>query len=700
MAFTDPAPTKILVVEDEGIVALDLQHSLMTLNYDVPYMADTGEEAIQAAQDYQPDLILMDIRLKGEMDGIEAARIILQTLNIPIIFLTAFADSVTLERAKSIEPVGYLLKPFDEDELHVTIEVALHKHASDQVIKAQKDWFHTVLRSIGDGVVTTDEHGTVTFMNRVAESLTQWKQGEAIDHNIAQVLPISSESATPHFEHPIHQVLQDGQEHNLPSDAILMTKNQVPIPIDDSAVPIIDERDHISGAVIVFRDISDRLKTRQQLYKQAYFDSLTQLPNRIAFIELLHQSITRIQHNSNDSFTLLFIDLDRFKLVNDTLGHTIGDRLLVVTAQRLKQCIRPTDTVARLGGDEFAILCERTDISIACQVAERIVNAFQKPFVLDGHELLCSTSIGLVQSHSRYQNTEAMLRDADIAMYRSKTKGRGCYEVFDTAMYQEVSQLLKIETDLRQAIVNHQLTVYYQPIVALKNQRITGFEALVRWEHPSLGQIAPNKFIPIAEETGLVIPLDWWVLQEACRQIQEWQTRFPAYADLTISCNLSGQQFSQPNLVPIVQQALKNTGLSAPSLKLEMTESAFIKNPEVAIACLTQLKDLGIELYLDDFGTGYSSLSYLHQYPLDILKVDRSFIQSLDEQDSKLEIVRAIVMLAHILGMTVIAEGIETSQQLGAMKALNCEYGQGYFFYPPLSASDAAEVLRYHTPTL
>ncbi|MEM9217547.1 MAG: EAL domain-containing protein [Cyanobacteria bacterium P01_F01_bin.150] len=694
MTPTPNDPIKILVVEDEGIVALDLQSSLMNLNYDVPYIADTGEEAIQLAHNYQLDLVLMDIRLKGKMDGIEAAQIILKTFNIPIIFLTAFADQSTLDRAKTLNPVGYLLKPFDEQDLHVTIEVALHKHISDQVIKAQKDWLQTVLRSIGDGVVATDNQGVVTFMNRVAESLTHWSQADAINQNIADVLPIANQSTQSPLEHPIHQVLQDRAEHRLPPDAVLIAKDQSMIPIDDSAVPIVDERDNVSGAVIVFRDITEQLKVNHQLYKQAYLDTLTELPNRAAFIELIKQSLRRIQAYPDDSFALLFVDLDRFKLVNDSLGHTIGDRLLSLAAQRIKQCLRSTDTVARLGGDEFAILCERTDMTIACQVAERIVQAFCKTFVLGNHELFCSASIGLVQSNHHYQSTEEILRDADIAMYRAKAKGRGCYEVFDTVMHYEVSQCLQMETDLRQAIANQQLTVYYQPIIDLKTQDITGFEALARWNSPDQGVIGPNEFIPIAEETGLIIDIDWWVLQEACRQIHQWQTQFPHYSNLTISANLSSQQFGQSNQMAQIQKILAITKLPAHCLKLELTESVLIKNPKVAINDLNHLKTLGIEFYIDDFGTGYSSLSYLHQYPLDTLKIDQSFIQSLDMQDGKNEIVRAIVMMAHVLGMTVVAEGIETAPQLGAMRALNCEYGQGYFFYPPLSADEAEAVLR------
>ena len=372
----------------------------------------------------------------------------------------------------------------------------------------------------------------------------------------------------------------------------------------------------------------------------------------------------------------------------------VGDQLLIAFAQRLKRCLAKSDTFARLGGDEFAVLLEdnQGDRNVT-QIVERIQQELKLPFNLNGQEAFTTASIGVILSTIDYDRPEDLLRDADIAMYRAKAQGRARHQVFDVAMHDHAVALLQLETDLRRAVDNQEFQLHYQSIVSLTSNEISGFEALVRWQHPERGLISPVEFIPIAEETGLIIPLGWWVLREACLQMRTWQVQFPVNPPLTISVNLSAKQFRQPELVEQIAQILHATNLDARSLKLEITESILLENGESVIAVLSQLKTLGVSLYLDDFGTGHSSLSYLHCFPINALKIDRSFINRMGCGDESWEIVRAITMLAHALGMDVIAEGVETKEQLAQLSSLQCKYGQGYFFSKPLDSLTAGALI-------
>lgn len=680
-------PAQILIVEDEGIVALDIKNHLLDIGYQVIGIAETGKLAVQKALELQPDLILMDIRLKGKMDGIEAAGKITEELDIPIIFLTAFADQDTLEKAKSILPVGYIHKPFDTIDLYTSIEISLQKHQADQVVKQQRKWFSTILESIGDAVIASDNQGLVTFMNRMAESITHWDKIDALGQNIDTVIPLRLSETETSLENPLKQVLREGQQITLPENTLLINKNQELVPIEDSAAPILDDNQNSYGAVIVFRDITKRLSKDHELFHHAYYDILTNLPNRALFMDRLQHLVDLNQRYPNCSFAVLFVDLDRFKLINDSLGHPLGDQLLVLTAQRLQKCLRPTDTVARFGGDEFAILLEQiSDAKSAQQLAIRINQELGKPCHLENYDLFNSASIGIVQWHPRYKQAEELIRDADIAMYQAKTNGKACFAVFDAAMHTHVRGQLTLEHELRWAIPNHQLILEYQPIVSLADDReIVGFEALVRWQNPGQGKISPGVFIPIAEETGLIVHIDWWVLRQACSQMKIWQDQLPTGKKLDISVNLSSYHFSLPNVVKRIKKILTDTGFPASSLKLEVTESILIKNPDSVAQILSELKLLGIRIHMDDFGTGYSSLSYLHKYDIDSLKIDRSFIQDIEHSAEHFEIVRTILLLANALKMDAIAEGVETAQQLAAIQSLGCKYVQGYYFSRPLT---------------
>lgn len=684
---------KILVVEDEGIVAIDIQICLESLGYTVTAIADTGELAIKKAKETYPDLVLMDIRLKGKMDGIEAARKITEDLDIPIIYLTAYADRTTLERAKITGPFGYILKPFEERELHTAIEIAFYKYQMEKQLKQNVEWLSTLLKSIGDAVIANDRRGYITFMNPVAEQLTGWKQEESVGKDATEIFQIINEKTRDRIESPILKVLNEGKKLTLPKETLLVAKDGREIPIDDSAAPITDEKGNITGVVLVFRDIIERKLVEKKLLHQAFYDGLTDLPNRNLFIEKLKEASERANQNRDYLFAVLFLDIDRFKVVNDSLGHPIGDMLLMAVASRLKNCLTTNYTIARMGSDEFAILLENIpDISSACAVAELIIAQLNSPFQLENYSVVTGISIGVVVNSINYSRAEDLIRDADIAMQQAKTLGKGRYEVFDTAMYDRVIALLELEQDLRKAIERKEFLLYYQPIVSLQTQEIIGFEALVRWQHPERGLLSPAEFIPVAQETGLLVLIDWWVLREACHQLRIWQDRFPHTLTLKVSVNLSSKQLSQVNLVEKIEKIRQETGLDTSSLNLEITESAIIENPESAAAILSQIRALGIKVHIDDFGTGYSSLSYLHRFPIDTMKIDRSFINRIDKDRESLEIVRTIVTLAHNLGMDAIAEGIETEAQLNILQELQCEFGQGYFFSKPLDRENATSI--------
>lgn len=445
--------------------------------------------------------------------------------------------------------------------------------------------------------------------------------------------------------------------------------------------------------ILQMQDITDRKNVEDQLRHESLHDVLTGLPNRTLYMDHLRKAVARWKRRDRGAFAVLFLDLDGFKSINDTLGHLAGDQLLVEFTQRLLTNVRPGDTFARMGGDEFSILLDDlNDLNDAIIAVKRLQVTLKDPFHLSGRELFVTSSIGVALSTPEFVDPDEILRHADAAMYRAKKLGKGRYEVFDRSINKRLERQSQIETDLSRAVERAELFLEYQPIVALETGRIAGFEALLRWQHPTLGMISPPDFITVAEATGAIVPIGEWVLEESCRQTREWQRSCPQNPPLYISVNLSVKQFTQPHLVEQVAIALHNAGLDPSSLKLEITET-MLMNAESAIRMLGELNALGVGISIDDFGTGYSSLSYLHRLPIGNLKVDRSFVNSMSRNKESFEIVRTIITLAQSLNLTIVAEGIETNEQLEMLRDLNCEYGQGHFFSRALTVEWAASLL-------
>ena len=578
------------------------------------------------------------------------------------------------------------------DELEQqTVEL---KQSQDE-LQASQARLSGILELASEAIISVDENQRIQLFNQGAEKIFGYTAEQVLAQPLDLLLPERFREA--HRQH-IHQFAQSSDVARMMGkrpEIFARRQDGTEFPAEASISKLELKGEKV--LTVILRDITERKQAEEQLQHIAFYDSLTELPNRALFMDRLEHVLQRAKRNQDCLFAVLFLDLDDFKLINDSLGHLAGDRLLKEIARRLRNCLRPSDTLARLGGDEFTILLEELkNLEDAIKVAERIHNQLSLPFKLNSHEIFPNTSIGITLSTMGYDQPKEILRDADTAMYRAKTLGKGRYEVFDSYLHQSAVASLQLKNDLRRAIERQEFLIYYQPIRELATGRLTGFEALLRWQHPERGFVSPAEFIPVAEETGSIVPLGQWILSEACRQMKAWQEQLPTAESLKISVNLSGKQLTEAEFIEKINQILTQTGLDSRSLKLEITESTLMENVEVATKMLRQLRARKINLSLDDFGTGYSSLSYLHRFPLNTLKIDRSFVSRMKANDENSEIIRAIVTLAHTLGMDVTAEGVETQEQLEQLKLLRCEQGQGYLFSRPLNQK-AAEALLWQS---
>jgi diguanylate cyclase (GGDEF)-like protein/PAS domain S-box-containing protein len=552
-----------------------------------------------------------------------------------------------------------------------------------------------VLKSAGEGIFGLDLDGNATFVNPAAARMTGWEAEELVGCPQHDILHHTKPDGSPYprAECPIHAALKDKTTH-VRDDEIFWRKDGTSFPVEYMSSPILQDGE-VVGAVVTFKDITKRKALEEQLHHQAFYDPLTGLPNRALFMERLAHASTRASRRDS-GVTVLFVDLDNFKVINDSLGHKSGDQLLKAVAERVKSYLRPEDTAARLGGDEFTILVEDVaSVAEGVQLAERITEVLQPPFTLDEQEVFTTASIGIVFSGPTHERAEDLLRHADLAMYRAKHKGKARYEVFKPSMHNEALRRLRLENELRQALERGEFKVYYQPILTLDGGRISGAEALVRWEHPQRGLLLPDEFLSVAEDTGLIVQIGEGVLREACHQMRAWQQRNSAIPSLTVSVNLSPRQLFRPELVA---EILVETEIDPGSLQLEITEGMLTSNDvHSASKTLRNLKDLSIQLAVDDFGMGYSSLSYLKRFPVDFLKIDRSFIAGLGQDangaSKDAEIVSAIIELTHALGLEAVAEGVETAEQLTQLRNMRCDLAQGNYFSKPLPSEALSELM-------
>lgn len=591
------------------------------------------------------------------------------------------AGSSVLERWFSVHAYP------DEAGLSVYFQDITERKRAERALQESERRYRSLFEEARDANYVTTLDGCVVDANRAWEELLGYTRAEMAALNALQLYADPVDRVR--FE---AEVATTGAVRNF--EVRLKRKDGVERECLITASHWRGAGGEVLGYQGTIRDVTERKQAEARLRHHALYDSLTQLPNRAFFMERLARSLERASGEPAYHFAVLFLDLDRFKVVNDSLGHMAGDEVLVLVARRLESAVRPGDIVARLGGDEFAVLLheiqERDD---ATAVAERIHQRLREPHRVDGQEVFTTASVGIALSSAGYDRPEEMLRDADTAMYRAKALGGVRHQMFDHTMHAEAMALLYLETDLRRAVEREEFEVHYQPIVSLESLATVGFEALVRWRHPERGLILPDEFIPLAEETGLIVPIGWWVLREACRTVAEWHTRLRPQRPVMLSVNLSARQLMQPDLVEVVQDIVREAGLLG-SLRLEITESAIMAHPDAAAEVFHRLRAGGIELCIDDFGTGYSSLSHLHRFPVTLMKIDRSFVRRLGHDDHNLEIVRAIVSLAANLGIEAIAEGVETPLQRDRLLTLGSRLAQGALFSMPLPAPAAANWLE------
>lgn len=685
----------ILVVDDERINRALVSRLLQRHGYEAREAVD-GEQALSLVSQQAPDLVLLDVVMPGK-DGFEVLcrlREEYSECELPVIMVTASTDSGRMVEAFRLGANDYVTKPVDVEVTLARIGTHIRLKQAQAALRESEQRYALAALGANDGLwdwnLQTSEvyysprwRAMLGLAGQVGNAPEEWlKRVHSEDRErVNTELAAHWRGDSPHFETELRMLHHDGNYRWMLCRGLAV-------------------RDMDGVAQRMAGSLTD-------ITEGKVADALTGLPNRLLFLERVQRAMDRCRVSPEAKAAVLYLDIDNFKLVNDSLGHDAGDRLLLAVARRLESCLRLGETmVARLGGDEFTVLIERLQSQDdAVTIAERILEKLSLPFSQDGRDLFASASIGIAITSGRWSKAEDLLREADTAMYHAKTNGKSRYRLFDPTMQQVVSARLELESELRRALERDELLLHYQPIVDLRSGLLAGFEALVRWKHPRLGLVPPVDFIPIAEETGVIVQLGMWVLREACRQMAAWQAEFPNLGPLVINVNVSSKQLAQPDFVEMVGQAIREIGLDPSLVKLELTESAIMDNPEQGARMLEQLREQGVRVGIDDFGTGYSSLAYLHRLPLDVLKIDRSFVCKMLDSQENAAIVRTILALAQNLGLDVVAEGIEHDAEREQLAAMGCQYGQGYLFGRPLDRDTAstrlAELNRSaHLPTV
>jgi diguanylate cyclase (GGDEF)-like protein/PAS domain S-box-containing protein len=636
--------------------------------------------------------VLVDLFLP-DSQGIETFdRIFRVAPQIPILVLSAVQDEDVAKLAVQRGAQDYLLKTrLDGYLLPKALSSMVERAANAEALFEEKERAQVTLNSIGDAVMSTDIWGQVTYLNVVAENLTGWSRDAAVGHSLEEVFRIIDATTRQVMPNPMALAIQEDKTVALTPNCILIRRDGVEAAIEDSAAPIHDRRGQVIGAVIVFHDVSTARALSLRMSYLAQHDSLTDLPNRILFSDRLTEAIA-MAHRYRRKLAVLYLDVDRFKHINDSLGHDIGDRLLQSMAARLHACVRSSDTVSRQGGDEFVVLLsEVTRVEDAAVSADKILLALGMPHRIDEHDLHLTVSIGIASYPDDGTEAEVLLKNADFAMYHAKESGRNNYQFFKPEMNVRAVERQSLENGLRQAMERQEFVLHYQPKMNLKTGAIIGAEALIRWRHPQRGLVPPAQFIPVAEECGFIVPIGRWVLREACHQARAWQVA--GLMPIRLAINVSAVELRHKDFLAGVRSILTETGFEPRYVELELTESFLLQDSTSTAAVLQAVKEMGVQLALDDFGTGYSSLGYLKRFPIDTLKIDQSFVRNITTDANDASIVSAVISMGKSLHMRVVAEGVETQEQLAFLQEQSCPYGQGYYFSQPLVGGEFVQLL-------
>jgi diguanylate cyclase (GGDEF)-like protein/PAS domain S-box-containing protein len=685
---------RVLIITSEATVAKDLQDALtktVAPCYSV-LRAKSLAEAIDRLRNGGTDVILADLMLRDSSGIATFDQLSTAAPHTPIILLSTADDEMLTTEAVQRGAQGYLSKGhFNSYLVPQTLRTCLQRNLIEEQFFLEKTRAEITLNSISDAVIGTDMAGKVTYLNIAAEKITGWNRDEANGHPIAEVMSLINSETRRVESNPLETVLQDDKPMHLKVGTILIRRDGEEVVIEDSAAPIHDWEGKITGGVIVFHDVTAAHAMNLKMAYLAKHDFLTGLPNRVLLNDRITQAIA-LAKRRRGNLAVLFLDLDNFKFINDSLGHAVGDALLKSVAKGLSTCIRSSDTVSRQGGDEFVILVtENRQAENAAITAEKILSKLAEPHVIAEHHLHVTASIGISLYPVDGDNAETLIKNADNAMYCAKGKGRNNYQYFKNAMNLQAVERQLVEVNLRLAVERREFSLYYQPKVNLLTNMITGAEALIRWIHPDWGLVLPDRFVAIAEDCGQIVPIGRWVLQQVCRQIESWSAA--GLRPIPISVNISALEFRHLNFIDELRTILDQTGIPPAMLQLEITESVLMNDTRISIAKLEQLKTMGVLLAVDDFGTGYSSLGYLKQFPVDVLKIDRSFLQNLGGAEDNGIIVGAVIAMGNSLKLQVIAEGVENEDQLAFLKAQHCEEGQGFLFGMPMASEQFAAFL-------
>jgi diguanylate cyclase (GGDEF)-like protein/PAS domain S-box-containing protein len=687
---------KVLLVEDiESEAQLIMKHLRQVSGWRfIIEHSDHLTPALDRAREERFNVILLDLNLPDGA-GIEVCQRMRQAApQTPIVVLTNQASVELGTKALREGAQDYLIKrEIDGPLLGRAIRYALERTKADRALRESEERYMLAVAGANDGIWDWNIREGKVYYSERWKGILGYSAAEIADQ-IREWFERVDQRDRVRFDEALNQHLE-GYSGSFESEYRMVTKGGEIRWVASRGVAIRDEFGNPLRMAGSMTDITRRKETEARLLHEAMHDSLTGLPNRVLFVDRLTLALRRFRRDPEKLFAVLFFDLDRFKHVNDSLGHAAGDELLSQVAGRILGCLRPGDTLARLGGDEFAIvLNDIAGATDAIYVVERVQDALKVEFEIDSHTLYTSASIGITVSSELYRAADEMLRDADIAMYRAKSAGQATYAVFDTYMHDQAMFQHRMETDLRRALERGEFEIHYQPIITLSNGRIQGFEALLRWHHPNRGLVMPDEFIGIVEDTSLVVPIAWWVLERACNQLAVWQRLFPVDPPLTMSINVSGKLFLTDDMAKRVAAMLEDCGVSPTTVRLEITERVVMDHGDLVLTALADLRELGVELDIDDFGTGYSSLSYLQRFHYDTLKIDRSFVQTMSEKIDSNAIVEAIITLGGTLGMKVVAEGVETQDQVSRLLKMNCPSAQGYWYSRPMNNDAVNDYLR------